>query len=108
MCLSLTLLTVPSDPNEWVVLLVSFRAIDNDGPGGSSFDNLNEIVQSWCYAQELDTIEHAFMNVVTTFCGRVRRPFLLGYDDTPSNHDKGISGRKYRPRRRRESPTLDI
>ncbi|KAH9059308.1 alpha/beta-hydrolase [Lactarius vividus] len=51
MCLSLTLLTVPSDPND-------------------SLDNLNEIVQSWCYAQELDTIEHAFMNVVTTFCGR--------------------------------------
>ncbi|KAI9449645.1 alpha/beta-hydrolase [Lactarius psammicola] len=51
MCLSLTLLTVPSDPND-------------------SFGILNEIVQSWCYAQELDTIEHAFMNMVTTFCGR--------------------------------------
>ncbi|KAH9175122.1 alpha/beta-hydrolase [Lactarius sanguifluus] len=69
MCLSLTLLTVPSDPNEWVALLVSFRATDSDGLGCSSFDNLNEIVQSWCYAQELDTIEHAFMNMVTTFCG---------------------------------------
>jgi hypothetical protein len=33
---------------------------------------LNEIVQSWCYAQELETIEHAFMNVVTTLCGQVR------------------------------------
>jgi hypothetical protein len=36
---------------------------------------LNEILQSWCYAQELETIEHAFMNVVTTLCGQVR-PFI--------------------------------
>jgi hypothetical protein len=34
--------------------------------------NLNEIVQSWCYAQELETIEHAFMNLVATLCGQVR------------------------------------
>ncbi len=34
--------------------------------------NLNETLQSWCYAQELETIEHAFMNVVTTLCGQVR------------------------------------
>jgi hypothetical protein len=33
---------------------------------------LNEILQSWCYAQELETIEHAFMNVVTTLFGQVR------------------------------------
>lgn len=51
MCLSLTLLTVPCDPHD-------------------SFHNLNEIVQSWCYAQELETIEHTFMNVVTSLCGR--------------------------------------
>ena len=36
---------------------------------------MNEILQSWCYAQELETIEHAFMNVVTTLCGQVR-PFI--------------------------------
>jgi hypothetical protein len=36
---------------------------------------LNEILQSWCYAQELETIEHAFMNVVTTLCGQVR-PYI--------------------------------
>ena len=75
-------------------MLVPFLAFDNDGLECSSFNNLNEIVQSWCYAQELDTIEHAFMNVVTTLCGRVRRPFLSGHDDTPSNHGKDISGRK--------------
>ncbi|KAI0253138.1 alpha/beta-hydrolase [Lactifluus subvellereus] len=49
-CLSLTLLTVPCDTN-------------------TSDLNLNEIVQLWCYAQELETVEHAFMNVVTTLCG---------------------------------------
>jgi len=36
----------------------------------SSHYNLNEIVQAWCYAQELETIEHAFMNLVTTLCGQ--------------------------------------
>ena len=56
--------------------MVSFRAIDKDGLECSSFNNLNEIVQLWCYAQELDTMEHAFMNVVTSLCGRVRWPFL--------------------------------
>ncbi|KAI0288258.1 hypothetical protein BC826DRAFT_1039504 [Russula brevipes] len=50
-CLSLTLLTVPCDPD-------------------ITHYNLNEIVQSWCYAQEMETIEHAFMNVVTTLCGQ--------------------------------------
>lgn len=50
-CLSLTLLTAPCDPDE-------------------SRYNLNEILQSWCYAQELETIEHAFMNVVMTLCGQ--------------------------------------
>lgn len=34
--------------------------------------NLTETLQSWCYAQEMETIEHAFMNVVTTLCGQVR------------------------------------
>ncbi|KAI0260959.1 alpha/beta-hydrolase [Gloeopeniophorella convolvens] len=51
MCLSVTLLTAPGDP---------------DG----SLYNINELVQSWCYAQELDTIEHTFMNVVTALCGQ--------------------------------------
>ncbi|KAI0299710.1 hypothetical protein B0F90DRAFT_1726542 [Multifurca ochricompacta] len=51
MCLSLTLLTVPCNPEE-------------------SRCNLNEIVQSWCYAQELGTVEHALMNVVTALCGQ--------------------------------------
>ncbi|KAH8986317.1 alpha/beta-hydrolase [Lactarius akahatsu] len=60
MCLSLTLLSVPSDPND-------------------SFDNLNEIIQSWCYAQELDTIEHAFMNMVTTFCGPILEDDLIAH-----------------------------
>ncbi|KAH9991438.1 hypothetical protein BJV77DRAFT_1007432 [Russula vinacea] len=50
-CLSLTLLTAPCDPDE-------------------SRYNLTEILQSWCYAQELETIEHAFMNVVMTLCGQ--------------------------------------
>ncbi|KAI9507171.1 hypothetical protein F5148DRAFT_149016 [Russula earlei] len=50
-CLSLTLLTVPCQPDV-------------------SHYNLNEIVQSWCYAQELETMEHAFMNVVATLCGQ--------------------------------------
>jgi hypothetical protein len=34
--------------------------------------NLTEILQSWCYAQEMETVERAFMNVVTTLCGQVR------------------------------------
>jgi hypothetical protein len=34
--------------------------------------NLNEIVESWCYANEQETVEHAFMNVVTMLCGLVR------------------------------------
>jgi hypothetical protein len=38
----------------------------------SSHYNLNEIVHSWCYAQEMETIEHAFMNLVATLCGQVR------------------------------------
>jgi len=50
-CLSLTLLTVPCEPDV-------------------SHYSLNEIVQSWCYAQELETVEHAFMNLVATLCGQ--------------------------------------
>jgi hypothetical protein len=38
----------------------------------SSHYNLNETLQSWCYAQEMETIEHAFMNVVSTLFGQVR------------------------------------
>ncbi len=51
--------------------------------------NLNETLQSWCYAQELETVEHAFMNVVTTLCGQVR-PYITDV----SEHIHETPGRK--------------
>ena len=53
---------------------------------------MNEILQSWCYAQELETIEHAFMNVVTTLCGQVR-PYITSVNTGGSliRHPKDVN-----------------
>jgi len=63
--------------------------------------NLNETLQSWCYAQELETVEHAFMNVVTTLCGQVR-PYITDVKLGASLIRHPYVGRKRGPRGRCE------
>jgi hypothetical protein len=38
--------------------------------------NFEEVVDEWCVAQELNTVQHAFMNVVIMLCGQVLFCFI--------------------------------
>lgn len=45
------------------------------------FNAYDELLQLWCYAQDLDSFEHAGTEFVTFLAGDVRYPYLTAAND---------------------------
>lgn len=80
MCLSLALCNVPA-PTEYVIFLTSgvLRRGDTHTSGRLKwiYTAYDELIQTWCFAEDLESYEHAAMEAVNFTFGCVRSIFLL-------------------------------